>query len=172
MRPGCAPSASPRCTTRGTCGSNGWCCWSRWYCTSRRRRSCPVATGGHGRSAMRTGNVHKRRSLRGQCVTGGVILALFIVWHLLDLSLGVVNPDFDANSPVPQRRQGLPGLVDQPDLHRGCGAARRAYQHGFWSATQTLGVNRPTRARAVKAISLDAGGRHHRWFRARSPSAS
>ena len=30
---------------------------------------------------------------------GGVIVALFIVWHLLDLTAGVTNPDFDRTRP-------------------------------------------------------------------------
>ena len=30
---------------------------------------------------------------------GGVIIALFLVWHILDLTAGVTNPNFDKGSP-------------------------------------------------------------------------
>ena len=83
---------------------------------------------------------------------GGVIIALFIVWHLLDLSAGVTNPDFvegRAYHNVVEDFQvwwiNLIYIVAMVmlGLH---------INHGFWSASQTLGLNSPTRDKAIKAI--------------------
>jgi succinate dehydrogenase / fumarate reductase cytochrome b subunit len=81
---------------------------------------------------------------------GGVILALYIVWHLLDLTVGVANPDFEAGKPyhnvVVDFQVWWINLIYlvallMLGLH---------INHGFWSAAQTLGVNRPSRDRAIK----------------------
>ncbi|MGZ4574724.1 MAG: succinate dehydrogenase cytochrome b subunit [Mycobacteriaceae bacterium] len=82
---------------------------------------------------------------------GGVILALFIIWHLLDLTAGVANPDFMKDRPYHNVVKDfqvwwiniiyIVAMV-MVGLH---------LNHGFWSAAQTLGVNRPSRERAIKA---------------------
>jgi succinate dehydrogenase / fumarate reductase, cytochrome b subunit len=83
---------------------------------------------------------------------GGVVLALFIVWHVLDLTIGVVNPDFVAGKPYHNVVVDFQVwwinviylvAVLMVGLH---------IHHGFWSASQTLGINRPTRDRAIKAV--------------------
>ncbi|HYS40261.1 MAG TPA: succinate dehydrogenase cytochrome b subunit [Pseudonocardiaceae bacterium] len=110
----------------------------------RDRRARPIGYA-HGQRPQAT---FATRTMR----YGGVILALFIVWHLLDLSLGVVNPDFDPNSPYHNVVKDFQvwwlnliyiAAVLVLGVH---------IEHGFWSAAQTLGVHRPTRANAVKAI--------------------
>ncbi|WP_084180707.1 succinate dehydrogenase cytochrome b subunit [Jatrophihabitans endophyticus] len=82
---------------------------------------------------------------------GGTILALFIVWHLLDLTAGVTNPDFHEGQVYDNVTADfqvwwiniiyIVAMV-MLGLH---------INHGFWSATQTLGINNPVRDRAVKA---------------------
>ena len=74
---------------------------------------------------------------------GGVIIFLYVVYHLLDLTFGAANPSF------------IPG-----DVYHNLVASLRRWptaatyivavvmvglhvQHGLWSAFQTLGVNRP-----------------------------
>jgi succinate dehydrogenase / fumarate reductase cytochrome b subunit len=83
---------------------------------------------------------------------GGVILALFIVWHLLDLTVGVTNPDFATGEPyhnvvVDFQVWWINVLylvaVVLLGLH---------INHGFWSATQTLGVNRSAREVAIRTV--------------------
>lgn len=81
---------------------------------------------------------------------GGVIVAVFVVWHLLDLTAGVLNPDFTPGHPyqavVADFRVWwiniiyIVGVV-MVGLH---------INHGFWSAAQTLGVNRPVRDAAIR----------------------
>lgn len=83
---------------------------------------------------------------------GGVILALYIVWHILDLTVGVANQDFVADRPyhniVADFQVWWVNLIYivallMLGLH---------INHGFWSAAQTLGLNRPSRARAIKVL--------------------
>jgi len=56
------------------------------------------------RRARRVGYVHgRRRSLRGFAPStmrwGGVTLALYVVWHILDLTVGVANRDYVEGDP-------------------------------------------------------------------------
>lgn len=83
---------------------------------------------------------------------GGIILALFIVWHLLDLTVGVTNPDFAAGRPYHNVVADFQVwwiniiyivAVLMVGLH---------INHGFWSASQTLGLNRPARNRAIRTV--------------------
>jgi succinate dehydrogenase / fumarate reductase, cytochrome b subunit len=84
---------------------------------------------------------------------GGVILALFLVWHVLDLTTGTVHPGFQHGRPYQN-------VVDTFSTWYGntvYGVAMIAVglhiRHGFWSAAQTLGVNRPHLDRALKATA-------------------
>jgi succinate dehydrogenase / fumarate reductase cytochrome b subunit len=85
---------------------------------------------------------------------GGIILALFIIYHLLDLTALVANPN------------GVEGAVyDNVVADFQLWYVALAYivamlalclhiAHGFWSAARTLGaVSSATRARAYKAIA-------------------
>jgi succinate dehydrogenase / fumarate reductase, cytochrome b subunit len=83
---------------------------------------------------------------------GGIILALFIVWHLLDLTVGVANPDFEKDRPYHNVVADFQVwwiniiyivAVLMVGLH---------INHGFWSASQTLGLNRPARDRAIRTV--------------------
>ena len=83
---------------------------------------------------------------------GGAILALFVVWHLLDLTVGVANPDFHASSPyhnvvVDFQVWWINLIYIVAVLVLGLHV-----NHGFWSAAQTLGLNRPARDRTIKAV--------------------
>jgi succinate dehydrogenase / fumarate reductase cytochrome b subunit len=110
----------------------------------RNRRARPVGYA-HGQRPQAT---FATRTMR----YGGAILALFIVWHLLDLTVGLVHPGFDRDSPY----RNVVGdfhvwwitliylvAVVLLGIH---------LNHGFWSAAQTLGVNRPARDRAIRTI--------------------
>lgn len=80
---------------------------------------------------------------------GGIILALFIVWHLLDLTVGVVNPNFEAGNPyhnvvVDFQVWWINVIYIVAVVLLGV-----HINHGFFSAAQTLGLTR-IRARAIK----------------------
>jgi succinate dehydrogenase / fumarate reductase cytochrome b subunit len=110
--------------------------------------------------------VHKRRQTSYATRTmrwGGVILGLFVVWHLLDLTTLTVNPAAEQGHPYQN-------LVASFSTWYGGGiyclamlALGLHVRHGFWSAAQTLGVNNPRRDRALKlaanglALLLTAG---------------
>lgn len=91
---------------------------------------------------------------------GGVIIALFLVWHVLDLSFGVVNPHFEAGRPyhnvVADFRVWWINLlyiipVVLVGLH---------IQHGFGSAAQSLGIRGAVRLKAAGtglAVFITAG---------------
>jgi succinate dehydrogenase / fumarate reductase cytochrome b subunit len=99
----------------------------------------------HGQRAKASFATHSMRY-------GGIVLGLFIIWHLLDLTAGLTNPDFKRGYPYHNI------LVDfqhwwinliyivamvMLGLH---------INHGFWSASQTLGINSASRDKAIKAI--------------------
>jgi succinate dehydrogenase / fumarate reductase cytochrome b subunit len=86
---------------------------------------------------------------------GGVIIGLFVVYHVLDLTTGTANP------------HGVPGddyqnIVSDFQPHRWYVAVAYAVavlavgahiRHGLWSAVQSLGVAGATR-RALRATAL------------------
>ncbi|MDG4862477.1 succinate dehydrogenase [Streptomyces sp. T-3] len=84
---------------------------------------------------------------------GGIILGLFIVWHLLDLTTLTVN------------EHGVHGEAYQnvvATFHTWYGnviyitamlALGLHIRHGFWSAAQTLGAGRARRDKALKATA-------------------
>jgi succinate dehydrogenase / fumarate reductase cytochrome b subunit len=83
---------------------------------------------------------------------GGVTLALFIIWHLLDLTAGVTNPDFDQGRPyhnvvVDFQTWWINIIYIVAVLMVGLHV-----NHGFWSASQTLGLNRPARDVAIRTV--------------------
>lgn len=84
---------------------------------------------------------------------GGVILGLFIIWHILDLTVGVLNPDYRAHHPY-QNVVADFGVwyVDIIYIVAMIALLLHIY-HGFWSAAQTLGANRPNRDRALKVTA-------------------
>ncbi len=75
---------------------------------------------------------------------GGVIILLFVVYHLLDFTFGRVNPGFVAGDvyrnviasfSLPLVAYFYMGAVIALGLH---------LYHGTWSACQTLGLNHPS----------------------------
>ncbi len=82
---------------------------------------------------------------------GGVILALFIIWHILDLTAGKVNPDFVKDHPyhnvVADFQTWWINVIYivamiMVGLH---------INHGFRSAAQTLGRKNAFRGQALQA---------------------
>lgn len=86
---------------------------------------------------------------------GGITIALFLVWHLLDLTFGVVNPEGFASTPADRMIAGFDPsrwyvtllyivAVVMVGLH---------LRHGIWSAFQTLGVANRNRNKALNGIA-------------------
>lgn len=113
-----------------------------WQLSRRDQKARPVKYA-HGLRPQASFATHTMR-------WGGVIIAVFVVWHLLDLTFGVVNPDFTPGQPYAAVVADfqlwwvniiyIVGVV-MVGLH---------INHGFWSAAQTVGVNRPFRDAAIR----------------------
>lgn len=85
---------------------------------------------------------------------GGVILALFLVWHLLDLTVGAVNPDFDKGGPYHNVVADFQVWWINLIYIVGVLMVGLHINHGFWSAAQTLGLRR----RPGRDLALRVGG--------------
>lgn len=109
--------------------------------------------------AARPAGYHHRVPVQGSYAArtmrwGGVIIALFVVYHVLDLTAGVLNP------------HGVPGeihgnVVADFQLWYVVAAYTVAVvalgfhlRHGVWSALRSLGVASAGRARAVRLTAL------------------
>jgi succinate dehydrogenase / fumarate reductase cytochrome b subunit len=111
---------------------------------SRRDHKARPVKYAHGQRPQATWATHSMRY-------GGIVLGLFIIWHLLDLSAGVVNPDFQRgkayhNIYVDFQHWWINLIYIVAMVGLGL-----HINHGFWSATQTLGINSRTKDKAIKA---------------------
>ncbi|KDN19108.1 succinate dehydrogenase [Amycolatopsis rifamycinica] len=83
---------------------------------------------------------------------GGATLAVFVVWHLLDFTVGAVHRDFVPGDPyhnlVADFRVWWVNLVYLAAL----AMLGLHVHHGFAGAARTLGVTRPRRERAIKIL--------------------
>jgi succinate dehydrogenase / fumarate reductase, cytochrome b subunit len=81
---------------------------------------------------------------------GGVILALFIIFHILDLTVGTVNPDFEKDEPYHNVVASFTTWWINIIYIVAMLMLALHINHGFWSASQTLGYNSPRRDKALK----------------------
>ena len=109
--------------------------WSAVSLARRAARARPVKYVARRRSQS---SGYVARTMR----YGGVIILLFVIWHLLDLTFGVVNPKGDDATPYDRVVAGF-------DLSRWWVTAFYIValvmvglhlRHGLWSAFQTLGL--------------------------------
>ncbi|WP_328666532.1 succinate dehydrogenase [Streptomyces sp. NBC_00322] len=109
---------------------------------------------------------HKRRRASYATRTmrwGGIIVALFIVWHLLDLTTLTVNENAEPGHPYENVVATFSTWYGNVIYIVAMLAVGLHIRHGFWSAAQTLGVGSATRDRALKtaanvlALVLTAG---------------
>jgi succinate dehydrogenase / fumarate reductase, cytochrome b subunit len=84
---------------------------------------------------------------------GGVIVLLFIVWHILDLTTGTVNPEGDA-SPYDRLVASFSNPFSTAFYVLALILLGMHLRHGIWSATQTLGQSNKRRERTVNAFAI------------------
>ncbi|MEV6164805.1 succinate dehydrogenase [Streptomyces sp. NPDC052052] len=85
---------------------------------------------------------------------GGIILVLFIVWHILDLTTGTVHSGgFQSGHPYQNVVDTFSTWYGNTIYIVAMLAVGLHVQHGFWSAAQTLGAGNATRDRALKTIA-------------------
>jgi succinate dehydrogenase / fumarate reductase cytochrome b subunit len=85
---------------------------------------------------------------------GGVALLLFIVWHLLNFTIGKVNPQGGTTDDPYLLMVDTFGLWWMTLIYLvAMGALAMHLHHGVWSAAQTLGLTNNSRARSnAKAL--------------------
>ncbi|MHB9755889.1 succinate dehydrogenase [Streptomyces sp. BYX5S] len=84
---------------------------------------------------------------------GGIILGLFIVWHILDLTTGTVHPGgYEHLHPYQNIIDTFSTWYGNVIYLVAMLALGFHIQHGFWSAAQTLGVGSRTRDRVLKTV--------------------
>ncbi|MFE3329138.1 succinate dehydrogenase [Streptomyces sp. NPDC059176] len=112
------------------------------------------------------GYVHKRRRAGYATRTmrwGGIILALFVVWHLLDLTTLTVNENAQAGRPYQNVVASFSTWYGNTIYLTAMLALGLHIRHGFFSAAQTLGAGRAGLDRTLKtaadvlALLLTAG---------------
>jgi succinate dehydrogenase / fumarate reductase cytochrome b subunit len=85
---------------------------------------------------------------------GGVLIGLFIVYHILDLSLGVANPDGTDSTPysrlVASFSNPIPTIVYVITML----VLGFHLRHGIWSAFQTLGQSNKRRERTANGFAI------------------
>jgi succinate dehydrogenase / fumarate reductase cytochrome b subunit len=111
--------------------------------TRRDLKARPVKYVGGQRSQATFATRHMR--------WGGTILALFIVWHILDLTAGVVNPDYSKGHAYHNVTQDFQHWWSNVIYIVAMVMLGLHIHHGFWSATQTLGLNSSAKDKAIKA---------------------
>lgn len=100
--------------------------------------------------------VHKRRRASYATRTmrwGGIILALFIVWHLLDLTTLTVNENAQPGRPYENVVATFSTWYGNVIYLVAMIAVGLHVRHGFWSAAQTLGVGNARRDRILKTVA-------------------
>ena len=87
-------------------------------------------------------------------IWGGIIVALFIVFHLLDLTVGTLNPSFKAGDPYDNLIASF-RVVPVAIFYMLAVAALGVHLfHGVWSMFQTVGWNGPRIDRVWRALAL------------------
>lgn len=125
-----------------------------------------AAVVGHGVSAYQLSKrdlkarpvpyAHKRRRAGYATRTmrwGGIIVALFIVWHLLDLTTLTVNENAQPGHPYENVVATFSTWYGNVIYIVAMLAVGLHIRHGFWSAAQTLGVGNATRDRVLKTVA-------------------
>ncbi|MEU6158651.1 succinate dehydrogenase [Streptomyces sp. NPDC047130] len=107
--------------------------------------------------ARPTRYVHTRRRASYATRTmrwGGVILGLFIVWHILDLTTGHVHAGgFQEGHPYQNVVDSFSTWYGNVIYIVAMLALGLHVRHGFWSAAQTLGAGARGRSRVFKAAA-------------------
>jgi succinate dehydrogenase / fumarate reductase cytochrome b subunit len=122
--------------------------WSAVSLARRARRARPV------RYAARPA-AHENRYATHVMRYGGIVILLFVVWHLLDLTFGAVNPRGGDAEPYDKVVADFAPshwyvtvfyviAVIMVGLH---------LRHGIWSAFQTLGWGRSRRYRGLRLLA-------------------
>ncbi len=92
----------------------------------------------------------------------GIIVALFIVFHLADLTWGTINPDFERGDAYGNQIASFQNPLISAVYLLGVGALTLHLFHGLWSLTRSLGasselLSEPNQRRVAAVIALAIG---------------
>jgi succinate dehydrogenase / fumarate reductase cytochrome b subunit len=124
-----------------------WAAISLWR-QARRARPVPYVT------KKRVQQSFASRTVRW----GGLILALFIIWHILDLTFGVVNPAGTGTTPYDRLIASFSNIPITLFYVVSMILLGLHLRHGIFAATQTLGQTNKRRERAVNGIAYVVSG--------------
>ncbi len=85
---------------------------------------------------------------------GGVIVGLFIVYHILDLTVGAANPAGTEATPYDRVIAGFSNPFVTAVYVVALILLGMHLRHGIWSATQTLGQSNKRREKTVNLFAL------------------
>ena len=85
---------------------------------------------------------------------GGVIVGLFVIYHILDLTMGVANPEGPGTTPYDRLVAGFSNPLITAVYVIALILLGMHLRHGIWSATQTLGQSNKRRERTVNLFAL------------------
>jgi succinate dehydrogenase / fumarate reductase cytochrome b subunit len=85
---------------------------------------------------------------------GGVIIALFVVYHILDMTFGAANPAGTDSTPYERLVAGFQNPIVTAVYTITLILLGMHLRHGLWSATQTLGQSNRRRERTVNAFAI------------------
>jgi succinate dehydrogenase / fumarate reductase cytochrome b subunit len=85
---------------------------------------------------------------------GGVIVLLFIIWHILDLTTGTVNPEGHDTTPYDRLVASFSNPFSTAFYAIAVILLGMHLRHGIWSATQTLGQSNRRREKTVSLFAL------------------
>jgi succinate dehydrogenase / fumarate reductase cytochrome b subunit len=84
---------------------------------------------------------------------GGVIIVLFIIWHILDLTLGAVNAEGGDSTPYDRLVASFSNPFVTAFYVLALVLLGMHLRHGLWSAAQTLGQSNQRRERALNLFA-------------------
>ncbi|WP_448625249.1 succinate dehydrogenase cytochrome b subunit [Geodermatophilus sp. URMC 64] len=85
---------------------------------------------------------------------GGVIIILFVVYHILDLTFGAANPAGTDSTPYQRLVEGFQNPIVTAVYVITLILLGMHLRHGIWSATQTLGQSNRRREKTVNLFAL------------------
>lgn len=85
---------------------------------------------------------------------GGVLLLVFIVYHILHMTLGTVHPQFTHLDPYNNLRIGLANPLVAGFYIVAMAALGLHLFHGTWAVTRTLGVARPSQQPLKRRVAV------------------
>jgi succinate dehydrogenase / fumarate reductase cytochrome b subunit len=87
-------------------------------------------------------------------VWGGIIILLFVIFHLMNLTFGNVHPDFIAGDAYHNFVTGFENIPTSIVYILAMIPLGLHMYHGFWSMLQTLGANNPKYNHLRRPIAL------------------